>query len=175
MKSDERRAQRSNAERSVERVADVLRRWDPMGVDPGAAGPADEYDGYAPMLVELASKGASVDELAQHLGILRAAMMGVRGDAASDRSIASAVVAALDAPAAAARTPQLSAHPQRRDSSEGSYICPSCSEEIVVPLDPTEGDTQRYVEDCPVCCHPIVIHVEFLEGDEPPRVSAEAE
>ncbi len=59
---------------------------------------------------------------------------------------------------------------------EGTYICDSCGEEIVVPLDRTEGLSQEYVEDCPVCCHPLVIHVEFdEEGNADPRVWAEAE
>jgi len=42
---------------------------------------------------------------------------------------------------------------------EASYVCDSCGEEIVVPLDVSEGALQRYVEDCPVCCNPNVIHV----------------
>lgn len=56
---------------------------------------------------------------------------------------------------------------------DGSYICDSCGEEIVIPLDPAAGRTQTYVEDCPVCCNPSVIHVEW-EDDEP-RVWAESE
>jgi len=48
--------------------------------------------------------------------------------------------------------------------SEAGYICDSCGEEIVIPLDPTAGESQEYVEDCPVCCHPNVIHVEFDEA-----------
>ena len=44
---------------------------------------------------------------------------------------------------------------------EAGYICNSCGEEIVVPLDYSEGQRQEYVEDCPVCCNPNVIFVEF--------------
>ncbi len=44
---------------------------------------------------------------------------------------------------------------------EASYICDSCGEEIVIPIDPSAGSVQQYVEDCPVCCHPHVLHVEF--------------
>ena len=62
-----------------------------------------------------------------------------------------------------------------RPTDEGAYVCPTCGEQIVVPLDPTGGAEQDYVEDCPVCCNPNVIHVEFFGGDEPPRVWAEAE
>jgi hypothetical protein len=64
---------------------------------------------------------------------------------------------------------------RRRSSDEGSYICPTCGESIVIPLDRSGGDEQRYVEDCPVCCNPSVIHVEFFDEGEPPRVWAQAE
>ena len=40
------------------------------------------------------------------------------------------------------------------ENDEAAYTCPSCGESIVVPLDPTAGVEQEYVEDCPVCCHP---------------------
>lgn len=44
---------------------------------------------------------------------------------------------------------------------EITYICGSCGEEIVTPLDFSQGDSQQYVEDCPVCCRANVIHVEL--------------
>jgi len=47
-----------------------------------------------------------------------------------------------------------------------SYICDSCGEEIVIPVDVTAGASQEYVEDCPVCCSPNVIHVEFDEDGD---------
>lgn len=65
--------------------------------------------------------------------------------------------------------------PQRRPTDEGSYTCPSCGEQIVIPLDVSAGSDQEYIEDCPVCCNPNVIHVEFFEDGESPRVWAEAE
>lgn len=40
---------------------------------------------------------------------------------------------------------------------ESSYTCPSCGEEIVVPVDLAGGTLQEYVEDCPVCCCPILL------------------
>ena len=58
---------------------------------------------------------------------------------------------------------------------EGAYVCPTCGERIVVPIDVSGGAEQRYVEDCPVCCNPNVIHVEFFGAGEPPSVWAEAE
>ena len=42
---------------------------------------------------------------------------------------------------------------------EASYVCGSCGEEIVVTVDPQEGDGETYVEDCPVCCRPHVLRV----------------
>ena len=42
---------------------------------------------------------------------------------------------------------------------ETSYICNACGEEIVIPIDPSAGREQEYVEDCPVCCRPNVIRV----------------
>lgn len=57
---------------------------------------------------------------------------------------------------------------------EAAYVCNACGEEIVIPLDPSAGDEQEYVEDCPVCCRPNVIHVEYSE-DGDVRVWADAE
>lgn len=57
---------------------------------------------------------------------------------------------------------------------EGSYVCASCGEEIVIPVDFTAGEEQEYVEDCPVCCCPNVIHVAFDE-DGTPTIWSEAE
>ncbi|TWU27384.1 CPXCG motif-containing cysteine-rich protein [Bythopirellula polymerisocia] len=49
-------------------------------------------------------------------------------------------------------------------NDELGYICGSCGEEIVIPLDPSQGHRQEFVEDCPVCCHPNVIQVEIEPG-----------
>ena len=43
---------------------------------------------------------------------------------------------------------------------EASYVCTACGEEIVAPVDPSQGTHQQYVEDCPVCCRPNVLTVE---------------
>jgi hypothetical protein len=46
------------------------------------------------------------------------------------------------------------------------YVCGACGEEIVVPIDVSQGERQQYVEDCPVCCRANVIHVEIdVEGE----------
>ena len=54
---------------------------------------------------------------------------------------------------------------------EGTYVCGSCGEEIVVPVDACAGGAQEYVEDCPVCCRPHVLRVSVLGEDD---VSIEA-
>ena len=46
---------------------------------------------------------------------------------------------------------------------EANYVCDACGEEIIIPLDLTEGSTQMYVEDCPVCCRANTIHVQIDE------------
>ncbi|MFM7034333.1 MAG: CPXCG motif-containing cysteine-rich protein [Planctomycetia bacterium] len=49
---------------------------------------------------------------------------------------------------------------------DATYICDSCGEEIVVPVDISAGSHQDYVEDCPVCCHPMRLHVEIDSDGE---------
>lgn len=44
---------------------------------------------------------------------------------------------------------------------EATYLCASCGEEILIPIDVSQGQNQEYVEDCPVCCCPMVIVVEI--------------
>ncbi len=51
-------------------------------------------------------------------------------------------------------------------NDEANYVCSSCGEEIVFPIDVSAGSEQEYVEDCPVCCHPNVIHVEVDEDGD---------
>ena len=63
---------------------------------------------------------------------------------------------------------------QPTTSADASYVCDACGEEIVIPVDLTEGSTQTYVEDCPVCCRANTIHVEMNE-DGQARVWAEPE
>ena len=59
-------------------------------------------------------------------------------------------------------------------NDEATYICDACGEEIVVPLDSSQGSSQEYVEDCPVCCRANVIHVE-IDDDGIARIWAEPE
>ena len=48
---------------------------------------------------------------------------------------------------------------------EASYVCDSCGEDIVVPIDYSGGSRQSYVEDCHVGCNPNIIHVE-IDGED---------
>ena len=57
---------------------------------------------------------------------------------------------------------------------EASYVCDACGEEIIIPLDLTEGTRQTYVEDCPVCCRANTIHVQ-IDDDGNAQVWAEPE
>ena len=63
---------------------------------------------------------------------------------------------------------------ERAMKDEVSYLCDSCGEEVVVPIDLTAGSSQEYVEDCPVCCRPNVVHVE-IDDDGDVRVWAQGE
>lgn len=57
---------------------------------------------------------------------------------------------------------------------ETQYVCPSCGEDIVIPVDVSQGEHQEYVEDCPVCCCPVVIRISYDEdGTVHCTVSAE--
>lgn len=58
--------------------------------------------------------------------------------------------------------------------AEAAYVCDACGEEIIVPLDLTEGSCQMYVEDCPVCCRANTIHVQILD-DGTAQIWAEPE
>ena len=57
---------------------------------------------------------------------------------------------------------------------EASYVCDSCGEDVVTPIDLTAGDHQDFVEDCPVCCNPNVIHLD-INPDGEVWIRAEAE
>lgn len=63
---------------------------------------------------------------------------------------------------------------RREAHAEASYVCDSCGEEIVVPVDVSAGCSQDYVEDCPVCCHPMRLRV-TLEEDGSAHIEGEHE
>lgn len=57
-------------------------------------------------------------------------------------------------------------------NDESTYVCDSCGEEIVIPIDVSQGRVQDYVEDCPVCCRANRIMVE-IDDDDSVNVRAE--
>ena len=67
-----------------------------------------------------------------------------------------------------------SSNAKATSQEEASYICDACGEEIIIPLDLTEGSSQTYVEDCPVCCRANTIHV-HIDDDGNAQVWAEPE
>lgn len=51
-------------------------------------------------------------------------------------------------------------------TEEARFICGSCRQEFVFPVDVTDGSRQQFVEECPICCHENVIRIEVSgEGD----------
>ncbi|MBL8820557.1 MAG: CPXCG motif-containing cysteine-rich protein [Planctomyces sp.] len=57
---------------------------------------------------------------------------------------------------------------------EAVYVCDACGEDIVIPLDLSQGAFQTYVEDCPVCCRANTIYV-HLDEDGTFQIRAEPE
>ncbi len=44
------------------------------------------------------------------------------------------------------------------------FDCPLCGARSSVTIDPTEGKTQRLVQDCTVCCEPLIISIQIRRG-----------
>src|SRR5437870_4075979 len=95
MASDGRADQKRDAMKSIATVQEILRRWDPIGIQPGKLGPKDEYDGYAPHVVSLVAQGCSFEQLSDHLGIIRTGKIGIEANPARDREIAGEIIRAL--------------------------------------------------------------------------------
>ena len=64
--------------------------------------------------------------------------------------------------------------PTARLETEATYVCDSCGEEIVVPVDVSAGAHQDYVEDCPICCRPMRLHIDIDTSGEA-RIAGEPE
>lgn len=73
---DKRRLKRAMIE-DIRIVEEILRRWDPIGVEPGTVAPADEYDSYAPRIVSMVKSGCTAEVLAAHLDFLGSEVMGL--------------------------------------------------------------------------------------------------
>jgi hypothetical protein len=79
----------------VAKVQEILRRWDPIGVQPGELAPADEYDSYAPRIVSMAAQGCSREQLCAHLGTFRTDTIGVGPNHQKDWEIAGEIIEAI--------------------------------------------------------------------------------
>lgn len=49
----------------------------------------------------------------------------------------------------------------RGEVNAASYICAYCGETNHTFVDPSQGTTQRYIEDCQVCCRPNELHISY--------------
>lgn len=76
-------------------VQGVLRRWDPVGVQPGRFAPAEEYDGYAPQIVSMVEGGCSADALVAHLEHLAVDTMGVDSNLRASTKFAAEILRTL--------------------------------------------------------------------------------
>jgi len=85
---------RREARAQLRAVEALLRKWDPIGVIPDlaeAGGPLDEYDSYAPYIVGILHRGASVTEVATHLSYCRTGAMGLPANHQADLAAASEI------------------------------------------------------------------------------------
>jgi hypothetical protein len=73
-------------------VEGILRRWDPIGVEPGTMAPADEYDSYAPHMVSMVNAGCTVDDLTAHLEELALSTIGVGSNPVRSRKFAAEII-----------------------------------------------------------------------------------
>jgi hypothetical protein len=79
----------------IRAVEQILRRWDPIGVEPGVVAQADEYDSYAPHIVSMVEAGCTVDALAAHLEHLATCVIGLGANEAVSKEFAGQIVEAL--------------------------------------------------------------------------------
>lgn len=93
--SDQTNALKDAAMADIRAVEAVLRRWDPINVEPGFAAPADEYDRYAPQLVSMVRNGASLDELTAHLEYIAVETMSLGPSTAKSREWSRGIAAEI--------------------------------------------------------------------------------
>lgn len=70
----------------IRAVQEILRRWDPINVEPGTVAPSDEYDSYAHHIVSMVEGGCTAHDLATHLENLCVQAMGLGSSSAESRS-----------------------------------------------------------------------------------------
>src|SRR5216684_2427298 len=87
------RKRRGQVDAAISLVCAALREWDPMGVFPNwPAGPADEYDSYAPHIVTLLRSGANQTEIADELERTRTRSIELPPNRPRDEEIARRVL-----------------------------------------------------------------------------------
>lgn len=77
----------TEVERRLEIVKAALRKWDPIGVIESLVEsdlPPDEYDSYAPYLLQLVESGAPARRIASHFVSLRMSSMGLGKNGATE-------------------------------------------------------------------------------------------
>jgi hypothetical protein len=95
MASPDHKKRKKAAVAKIRLVEEILRRWDPIGVEPGTIAPADEYDSYAAHIVSMVEGGCAVEELASHLGNLASVTMGVGSNLKSNATFAAQMIDVL--------------------------------------------------------------------------------
>ena len=95
MSSPELKMRKNAAKVRIRLVEELLRRWDPIGVEPGTMAPADEYDSYAPHMVSMVEGGCTVEELAAHLDDLSTTTIGVGSNPKASASYAAQIIEVL--------------------------------------------------------------------------------
>lgn len=66
----------------LKHVQEILQKWDPIGVIDGlkeSGQPPNEYDSYAPAILNMLKKGANAQTIAVHLGQIQSFDMGLGG------------------------------------------------------------------------------------------------
>jgi hypothetical protein len=93
-------ASMTSANNKIRTVEGILRRWDPVGVQPGRFAPADEYDRYAPQIVSMIESGCTADALTAHLEHLSVHTFDVGSNMRSSAKFAAEIVRTLQSPGA---------------------------------------------------------------------------
>jgi hypothetical protein len=79
----------------IEHIREVLRKWDPIGVHPGAdkdSAPADEYDPYASGILALLRAGAPVNKIEERLAEIRISDMELPACPEIDKQISESLL-----------------------------------------------------------------------------------
>jgi hypothetical protein len=56
-----------------------------------------------------------------------------------------------------------------------TFVCAYCFQINESAVDPSQGDSQSYIEDCQICCRPLVLQIHITEGVAEAEASAESE